>query len=553
MTATKAILFCRVSSKEQEDTGYSLDAQEKLLTEYAQKQEFNIAKVFKISESASGKQIRTLFNEMLQYVLKHNINVICVEKIDRLTRNLTDAAVISDWIQADERRYVHFVKENFVAGKNTRAHENLVWDMKVAIARFYTNNLSEEVRKGQKEKIAQGWLPTKPPLGYKTIGDKGHKIHVIDDEKGPFIRKMFEYYSTNNYSVNALVTLMFNEGLRNRVGKQVGKSRMNDLLSDPFYVGKLRWKGVVSPAKHEPLISTELFNTVQTRLNRKNKTDLQFKKHNPVFKGKIICQECEGLITWEIQKGHWYGHCNHYKNCSQSVWWRQEKVEDVLFPLFDNVAPKSKRILGILEKALKETHVDEVDYYNKSIAGLKNELQRNQRRLDAIYVDKIDGKITADFYNKKLDEYSKAATDAEDALKRLNNGNMEYYRAGYAIHELASRAADIYRSPKATIDDKRLLLSKVFSNLSLDAHDIKPNYSLAFQFLREWMPKLNETFEPTQKAAKGGSLRGVPVKKPTSRFVESSEPRNHFRTSENPYSTVRFDPLHLKSGSLLRG
>ena len=52
------------------------------------------------------------------------------------------------------------------------AHENLVWDMKVAIARFYTNNLSEEVKKGQKAKLESGWMPQRPCLGYKTIGDK---------------------------------------------------------------------------------------------------------------------------------------------------------------------------------------------------------------------------------------------------------------------------------------------------------------------------------------------------------------------------------------------
>jgi len=501
----KTILFCRVSSKEQEDTGYSLDAQEKLLSDYANKQGFDVVKIFKISESASGKQIRKLFNEMLQYVAKHNINVICVEKIDRLTRNLKDAVGINDWVQEDERRQVHFVKENFIAGKNTRAHENLVWDMKVSISRFYTNNLSEEVRKGQKEKISQGWLPTKPPLGYKTVGDKGHKIHVIDEEKAPFLRKMFELYSTGNYSINSLVKVMFKEGLRSRAGKKVGKSRMSDLLSDPFYVGRMRWKGEEYAGKQEPMISVALFDAVQTRLGRKQSNALQFKKHNPVFKAKIVCQECNGTITWEIQKGHWYGHCNHYRNCSQSKYWRQEKVEEKLFPLFDKVAPKSKRILNILERAIKETHTDEVSYYNASLSEIKKSLELNQRRLDAIYVDKIDGKITADFYEKKFREYSKATEEAESSLKQLNKGNADYYRAGYAIHELASNAANIYSSPKATVEDKRLLLSKVFSNLSIKEETISPNYTLAFEFLREWMPKLNETFEPID----GGSIQAL--------------------------------------------
>ena len=211
-TTIKAVSYCRVSSKEQEDTGYSLDAQEKSLQEYA-KDKFTIAKTFRISESASGRQIRKTFNEMLMYATKHKVPVILCEKIDRLTRNLKDAASVSDWLFENPNREIHFVKESFVVNQNTRAHENLVWDMKVAIARFYTNNLSEEVKKGHREKAAQGWLPTKPPIGYKTIGEKGHKIHVIDENTGPLVQKMFQIYSNGNYSLSKLLEVMHCEGV----------------------------------------------------------------------------------------------------------------------------------------------------------------------------------------------------------------------------------------------------------------------------------------------------------------------------------------------------
>ena len=141
----KSIIYCRVSSKEQEEAGYSLDSQEKLLKEYADKNNFKIEKVYRISESASGKQIRKTFNEMLQVATKNKVDVILCEKTDRLTRNPKDAVIIDDWVKEDARREIHFVKENFILNQQTKAHENLVWDMKVAIARFYTNNLSEEV------------------------------------------------------------------------------------------------------------------------------------------------------------------------------------------------------------------------------------------------------------------------------------------------------------------------------------------------------------------------------------------------------------------------
>lgn len=499
MNQIKAIIYARVSSKEQEDTGYSLDAQEKLLKEYAAKNDFCVAKIFRVSESASGKQIRKTFNEMLQYAEKHKVPVILCEKIDRLTRNLKDAASVSDWINEDAMRQVHFAKESFIANKNTRAHENLVWDMKVAISRFYTNNLAEEVRKGQKEKIAQGWLPGKPPLGYKTIGEEGHKIHVHNDEKAPLVKKMFELYATGNYSLGALAQIMFNEGLRNSSGKKFGKSRLHKSLSDPFFYGKIRWNGEIYAGQHEPLISKELFDAVQQKLVRSNDNP-QYKKHLPVFKAKIKCEGCGGVIAWEIQKGHWYGHCNHYRPCSQKTWVRQEDVEAQLFPYFDTVAPKNPRILQWLEKALKESHDEEINYNTAKREELNRIMRTADQRIENAYRDKLDGKMPASLCEKMIKESTEEKESAIESLEKLSKERTAYYEAGYAIHELASKAGAIYKSPKTTKDQKRLLLSYIFSNLSLKADRISPNYTFAFEFLAEWMPKLNSIFEPKEKS-----------------------------------------------------
>ncbi len=497
MNNSKCLIYARVSSREQEETGYSLDAQEKLLKDYAVKCNLEVKKTFKVSESASGKQIRKTFNELLSYANKNKISIILCEKIDRLTRNLKDAASISDWINEDSKREVHFVKESFIVNKNTRAHENLVWDMKVAIARFYTNNLSEEVKKGQKEKIAQGWLPTKPLLGYKTIGDKGHKIHIIDEEKAPLVRKMFELYATGNYSLNALVDTLHKEGLRNRDGNRVVKSRMHKYLSDPFYIGKIKWNGEIYNGEHKPLISKELFEAVQRKLVRKTENP-QYKVHLPVFKAKIKCEECGGTITWETQKGHWYGHCNHYKKCSQKTYIRQEQVENQLFPFFDKIAPKNERVLDWLIKAMKESHKEEIDYNSQKRETFNRIVRTSDRRIEEAYKDKLDGRMPSELCEKVIKDTTKEKEEAIEALSKLSQSRTAYYEAGYAIHELALKAKDIYESPKAKTEDKRLLLSYIFLNLALNTDKITPNYTLAFEFLSEWMPKLNDTFEPSK-------------------------------------------------------
>ncbi|MCX6766832.1 MAG: recombinase family protein [Candidatus Moranbacteria bacterium] len=514
MNNAKCLIYARVSSKEQEDTGYSLDAQEKLLQDYARKNDFGVKKAFRVSESASGKQIRKTFNELLSYADKNKISIILCEKIDRLTRNLKDAASVSDWINEDSKREVHFVKESFIVNKNTRAHENLVWDMKVAIARFYTNNLSEEVRKGQKEKISQGWLPAKPPVGYRTIGEKGHKTHIIDESSAPLVRKMFELYSSGNYSLNALAATMHKEGLRNREGGTIGKSRMHEQLSDPFYYGKIRWNDEIYEGQHEPLISKELFEAVQAKLIR-NTDNPQYKTHLPVFKAKIKCDECGGIIAWETQKGHWYGHCNHFRKCSQKTYVRQERVEDQLFPLFEGVAPKNERVLGWLIKAMKESHKDEIDYNTQKRESFSRIVRTADKRIEEAYKDKLDGKMPATLCEKVMKDTAKEKEAAIEELKKLSKSRTAYYEAGFAIHELALKAKAVYESPKAKQDDKRLLLSYAFSNLALKADKISPNYTLAFEFMAEWMPKLNRTFELEEisinKAKKGISASPCPV------------------------------------------
>lgn len=502
---TKALIYARVSSREQEETGYSLDAQEKLLKEYGGKNTINVVKVFRVSESASGKQIRKTFNEMLQYARTHGIHIILCEKIDRLTRNLKDAASISDWISEDERNEVHFVKESFVVNKNTRAHENLVWDMKVAIARFYTNNLSEEVKKGQKEKLSQGQFPARAKIGYVTTGEKGHKNHIIDPVMAPLVQKAFELYSTGNYSVKALVEIMYTEGLRGRTGKKIGKSRLYDILSESYYYGAIEWGGKLTPGKHDPLITKELFDSVQSLLNRKFKVP-QYKKHLPVFKAKISCEECGGIITWETQKGHWYGHCAHYKSqkCTQNTYLRQEKVEEKLFPYFDNVAPKNSRVVDWLKRAIRESHTEEIHHNDLKREEFDRIIKMADQRIERAYCDKLDGRMPLGLCEKVIGDSTREKEDAIEALGKLSKGRTAYYEAGLALHELASQAEAIYQSPKATTEEKRLLLSHVFTNLTLKGADISPNYTFAFEFLAEWTPKLNLISELAENSSTKG-------------------------------------------------
>jgi site-specific DNA recombinase len=134
----RAVLYARVSSKEQREEGYSVEAQLRLLREYATKQGFVIAEEFIDVESAS-KSGRTGFNAMLAYLQKQSsCRVVLVEKTDRLYRNLKDYARLD---VKDCDLSIHLVKEGEVLSPDSRSSQQFVHGIKVLVARNYSQNL----------------------------------------------------------------------------------------------------------------------------------------------------------------------------------------------------------------------------------------------------------------------------------------------------------------------------------------------------------------------------------------------------------------------------
>lgn len=478
----KAVVLCRVSSKEQETEGYSLQSQEKLLGDYAVQKNFEVEKVFVISESASGHKQRQIFNSMMDFVIKNNIKEIVCEKVDRLTRNFKDAVDVNEWIDKDKTRQVHFVKEGVVLNSESKSNEKFIWNIKVSVAQYYIDNLSEEVKKGQKEKLAQGWLPAKPPLGYKTIGENGHRIHVTDDDKKHYAIKMFELYESGNWSLSKIVDHLYELGLRSDKGNKVPKSRVHSWVTDPFYIGLNRWNGETTPGEQETFISQETFDRVQELLHGKCAPKLS--KHFFLFKGKIRCEECGGVITWETKKGFTYGHCNHYRNCSQAKYSKEHEVDGQVISGFENLLLENDPLTDWLRRALKESHRDEVDSHHKYISELNNRHEQLQHRLDRLYDDKLDNEIDQETYERKRKQYLEEKDEVFKSIKKQSTADEKYKKLGMNLFEVSQRAVKIYKESKNQ-EQKRELIGLIFQNLRLDEGKLTYEYTDEFKTLSE--------------------------------------------------------------------
>ncbi len=505
----KAVLYARVSSKEQEETGYSLQAQEKLLKEYAALKGFWVEKVFSVSESANGQKQREIFIEMLAYVREKSIKIIVCEKVDRLTRNFKDAVLIDEWMKEEPEREIHLVKENSVITRDSKSHEKFMLHIKVSVAEYYANNLSEEVKKGQKEKIAQGWKPTKPPLGYKTIGESGHKIHVIDEEKALFVRRMFELYATGQHSLEALTQIMYQEGFRSHKGHKVAMSRIADMLDDPFYVGKFLWNGELYEGKHEPLVTKETFNRVQRIKKLKN-----VPKHNRryyTYHGLIKCGECSRSIIATTSKGHIYYYCTRYEtNCTQKKYTHAEDIESQIIGLFEGLEIKSPRLVEWIRDVLKDSQEDEIAYREAAIKKLNQQHEQLRQILDRIYDDKLFGRIDKAMYERKCKQYMEEAESVLESIKAHQQADNKYHELGIKLYELSQQAREIFC--KASDEEKRVLVSLVFEEITLKDNNLTVKYSYPFEVLREAVKATNGSKVPYFADSKEITLE--PSKKP---------------------------------------
>ena len=159
----EAVIYARVSSKDQEREGYSIPSQRKTLTDYAPKHGFQIVREFVDVETAKCAG-REQFGEMIAFLRKNpNCRTIIVEKTDRLYRNLRDYLTLED-LGVE----IHLAKEGQIINKDSKSQAKFMHGIQVLMARNYIDNLREEVSKGMREKAEQGIYPSRPPIGYTT-------------------------------------------------------------------------------------------------------------------------------------------------------------------------------------------------------------------------------------------------------------------------------------------------------------------------------------------------------------------------------------------------
>ncbi|MBI4064533.1 MAG: recombinase family protein [Elusimicrobia bacterium] len=480
----KAVIYARVSTREQAEQGYSVESQIKLLRDYSQNHGLEIVREFTDVESAKASG-RMQFSEMLRF-LKTNTTtrtVVC-EKTDRLYRNF------HDYIDLDVDKSgltVILVKENTTLNKDSRSHEKLVHGFKVLLAKNYIDNLKEETAKGMLEKAEQGEFPQHAPFGYKN----NKETHLIElDQRAPLIRKMFEFYATGNYSLKTLEGKIYEEGLRSKSGRKIYKSELAYILGNPIYYGYFIWRRKLYKGIHEPIVSKELFDMVQKVLKRFDKPRITKKEY--AFRGLLTCGVCGCAYTAEKKKGKYvYYHCTFAKGRCKNSYLREEALDQKLEEILKTIQI-DQGVLEFLTGGLKESHSQEKAYHDQAIATLHQTYRKLQEKLDKAYNDKLDGVIPVEFWEKQSALWRKEQEDARIAVAQHEHANQRYFELGLELLELAHEAHSMYQV--RSLPQKRQLLNFVVSNLKVEGENLIPSYKKPFDLLAQgrnrtnWLP-----------------------------------------------------------------
>jgi len=471
---TKAIIYVRVSSKEQAEEGYSIESQQKYLRQYALEKDLEIIREFIEVESAKASG-RPAFNEMIAFLRRNkSIKTILCEKTDRIYRNFTDYVAL-DIDQQDLTLIL--AKEGETISRESKSHQKLVHGLKVLLAKNYIDNLKEESAKGLLEKAQQGEFPQKAPTGYRN--NKETKLIEVDRERAPLIEKLFELYATGNYSLEVSRKKIIQDGLSSVSGKTLSKSQVEWILKNPIYYGYFRWRGQLYKGVHEPIISKRLFDQVQEQFDSFNRPKQH--KHDFAYTGLIRCAKCGCAITAEMKKGKYvYYHCTGFKGNCEKPHINQEDLEKKLGELVQQVTMDDKRFAWC-KKGLTESHEQEKEYHNSTVEALNQELKQLQAWTDKAYQDKLQGVISEDYWRKVSTEWTARQASLLDSLNRHKIANRSYLETGIRILGLANKAYDLFQVLEPI--GKRELLNDLLSNCVWDGKKLYPTYKKPFDIL----------------------------------------------------------------------
>ena len=289
-------IYVRKSTDVEDKQVLSVEAQIVELKKFAADNNLKIAGVI-IEKKSAKTPGRPKFNKMLQRIENGEANGILSWHPDRLARNSIDGGQIVyllDQTRLQSLKFPTFWFENTSQGK-------FMLSMAFSQSKYYVDSLSENTKRGLRQKVRLGHYPSIAPLGY--INDVRKKTIIVDKRRSPFVIEAYELYAVGDKTLQDIADFLASKGIMTKGKKPLSKDQIKYILTNPFYYGHFRYGGEVHEGKHKAIIEKQLFDRVQAVIAKrchpqKGATAPQ------VFCGLLHCGACKMSITAEKKTKH---------------------------------------------------------------------------------------------------------------------------------------------------------------------------------------------------------------------------------------------------------
>jgi site-specific DNA recombinase len=418
MNAQTFFIYARKSTESEDRQIRSIGDQIAELRELATRESLSIADTFVEKQSAKIPG-RPIFNEMVARIEAGEATGILAWHPDRLARNSLDGGRIIYLVDTGKitgLKFPTFVFDPSPSGK-------FMLSIMFGQSKYYVDALSENIRRGLRQKLKNGIWPGMLPVGY--CRDKTTKEIKPDPQRAPLVCKAFELYATGEYTLDQITETINGLGLTNRTGEPLSRTQYHRLLQNPMYYGVFEYLKERHEGTHEPIIAKATFDKGQDARRQKSKPKTPTLK-SYLYRGFLRCGECGCLITTETQKGHNYLRCTKRvkRDCSQK-YLREEKLSEQLGRYIARLSVPAESADWMLAE-LEQEKASDTAAASVVIGAIRLHIKSVDEQLDRLMDAYLDKTLS-------LDEYRTAKNNLIEKKKQKEGelADQERHRSGW--------------------------------------------------------------------------------------------------------------------------
>lgn len=484
-------LIARVSDPDQKK---ALPAQTKRLKDYAMSKDWLIEGVdyeyIEFDETAF-KDNRKRFKELvLAPLLKISDRAIVVfDKVDRFSRDSSsDEKVTLVRLCKEEKIELHFPHDHLIMNANSSATEWFQLDINIALAGYYSAAIRDNVKRRFDQMLDDGIWIGRAPIGYVNYQehDANGKVMFkgirIDPERDYHITKGFELRSTG-LPYKVIAKEMKEAGLRSRTEKAVVicAAQWEQILNNPFYVGRMMYKGKEYDHSYDTIIEPWLWDNVQEVKNRRAIGKTKYNSKPFLFKN-LKCHTCGYSITFDGPKhnGKTYGKCTEYGGKHGATWIDEEKLIKQVRSLLKSIQ-LPKNLIPKLVAEVEKNHASEQERYAGTKTRLQKEYDELDEELEELFKDRKQFKSRHDVFERMVKKIEKRQEQLLDDLQDHSAGDKSFIIGASYLMDVCSRAVELFDADSTKVEQKRYLIDFVLSNTTLDSENLNLTLKKPFE------------------------------------------------------------------------